>query len=87
MLSCALVTTRAAPAFKPWHTRMPVVLDAAEQERWLDNQHPVAPDDTIFRSALKMPLVLRPVSRAVNNARNKALTAMAEGGAIVELDV
>jgi putative SOS response-associated peptidase YedK len=86
LLSCALVTTEAAPAFKPWHARMPVVLDASEQERWLDNHHPVAADDTMFRSELKMPLLLRPVARSVNNARNKALAPMEAGGDIIEID-
>ena len=32
---------------------------------------PVAADDPIFRSELKSPLWLQPLSRAVSNARNK----------------
>ncbi|CAA0123957.1 Putative SOS response-associated peptidase YedK [Halioglobus japonicus] len=76
LLSCTLVTTAAAPAFKPWHKRMPVLLAANECERWLDNSSQIAPDDAIFRSELKMPLHLMPLSRSVSNARNKDPEAM-----------
>ena len=31
LLSCTLVTTAAAPAFQPWHARMPVLLRRDEQ--------------------------------------------------------
>lgn len=85
LLSCTLVTTAAAPAFKPWHSRMPVLLAGDERAAWLDNSHAIAPDDAIFRSALKMPLLLRPLDRAVSNARNKDPAAMAGVGDIVEL--
>ena len=72
LLSCTLVTTAAAPAFAPWHQRMPVVLDAGEQARWLDNARPIAADDPLFRSELKQEWRLAPLSREVNNARNKS---------------
>tara|TARA_R110002049_G_scaffold57581_3_gene157720 strand:- start:4251 stop:4937 length:687 start_codon:yes stop_codon:yes gene_type:complete len=84
LLSCTLVTTAAAPEFEPWHRRMPVVLAADERERWLDNSRVISPDDAIFRSELKMPLHLTPLSRSVSNARNKAPEAMAgEGDTVV----
>ncbi len=85
LLSCTLVTTAAAEPFRPWHDRMPVLLDAQECERWLDNQCTVAPDDAIFQAKLKTPLRLVPVDRAVGNARNKDPALMAPTGEIVEL--
>jgi putative SOS response-associated peptidase YedK len=85
LLSCTLVTTAAAPAFRPWHARMPVLLSGDEQARWLDNSSAIAPDDVIFRGALKMPLLLQPLSRAVSNARNKDASAMQGTGDVVEL--
>jgi putative SOS response-associated peptidase YedK len=85
LLSCTLVTTAAAPAFAPWHARMPVLLAPAECARWLDNEHAIAPDDAIFRSALKTPLVLTPLARTVSNARNKDPAALAGVGEPVEL--
>jgi putative SOS response-associated peptidase YedK len=85
LLSCTVVTTAAAPSFKPWHHRMPVLLTPAEQLRWLDNQRPIALNDAIFRSELKMPLRLQSLSRTVGNARNKD-TAVLEGlGECIEL--
>ncbi len=80
LLSCTLVTTAAAPAFKPWHQRMPVILDKDERTRWLDNSQAIAPDDAVFRSELKVPLLLRPLSQSVGNARNKDPAAMSGVG-------
>jgi len=85
LLSCALVTTAAAPGFRPWHSRMPVLLTPAEWGAWLDNSHVIAPDDAIFRSELKMDLLLQPLDRAVSNARNKNPDAMAPVGDTVQL--
>ncbi|RLQ21953.1 SOS response-associated peptidase [Seongchinamella sediminis] len=81
LLSCTLVTTAAAPPFEPWHKRMPVVLDAQEQARWLDNSQLIAAKDPLFRSELKQQWRLSPLSREVGNARNKSedlLRAVAE---------
>jgi putative SOS response-associated peptidase YedK len=85
LLSCTLVTTASAMAFRPWHARMPVLLSGDEQARWLDNSVVIAPDDAIFRGVLKMPLLLQPLSRAVSNARNKEPSAMQGIGDVVEL--
>ncbi|MFK7975097.1 MAG: SOS response-associated peptidase [Halioglobus sp.] len=71
LMSCTLVTTAAAPAFEPWHSRMPVFLDASEQQQWLDNSQPIAANDPLFASRLKSPLQLTPLDRAIGNARNK----------------
>jgi putative SOS response-associated peptidase YedK len=69
--SCALVTTAAAPEFEHIHQRMPVMLAPAECERWLDCSAPVAAQDPLFAPVLKQVLEVVPLSRAVNNARNK----------------
>lgn len=85
LLSCTLVTTAAAPAFQPWHKRMPVLLAGDERIRWLDNTRSIPPDDAIFRDQLKMPLQLQRVSRAISNARNKDVLALQGAGQVVEL--
>ena len=85
LLSCTLVTTAAAPVFEPWHQRMPVLLTGDECQRWLDNEQLIAPDDALFRSELKMPLHLQPLSRAVSNSRHKDLQALQGMGDVVEL--
>lgn len=71
LLSCTLVTTAAAPSFKPWHSRMPVFLTADEVDRWLDHSTAIDRADRIFRNELKTTLRLVPLNRAVSNARNK----------------
>jgi putative SOS response-associated peptidase YedK len=85
LLSCTLVTTAAAPAFKPWHARMPVFLTGDEQAKWLDNSSAIAPDDAIFRNVLKEPLLLQPLDRSVSNARNKDPAAQQGIGETIEL--
>jgi len=85
LLSCTLVTTASAPVFEPWHQRMPVLLTMDECIRWLDPDHAIAPDDPIFRSELKMPLRLQPLSRAVSNSRNKDLQVLRGIGDVIEL--
>ncbi len=85
LLSCTLVTTGAAPEFQPWHARMPVLLTPEESDRWLDNSRAIAADDPLFRSELKMPLRLAPLSRAVGNSRNKQLDVLQATGEVVEL--
>ena len=78
--SCALVTTAAAPEFQRVHKRMPVLLGADECERWLDVSAPIARDDPLFTPVLKRPFRVQPLSRAVNNARNKDVALMAPTG-------
>jgi len=85
LLSCTLVTTAAADSLLPWHTRMPVILAANEWDRWLDNNQVVASGDSLFRSELKMPLRLQPLSRAVNNAREKAPEHLCGTGELIHL--
>jgi len=85
MLSCTLVTTAAAPAFKPWHTRMPVMLAAADRERWLDNNVTVDADDGVFEPRLREPLTLLPLDQAVGNSRNKSPDSLHAAGDLVVL--
>jgi putative SOS response-associated peptidase YedK len=69
--SCALVTTAAAPEFEQIHKRMPVMLNGEERLRWLDCAVEIPADDPLFAPGLKFELRAVPISRGVNNARNK----------------
>ncbi|MEH6588853.1 MAG: SOS response-associated peptidase [Halioglobus sp.] len=86
LVSCTLVTTAAAPAFAPWHSRMPVMLAADEIDCWLDNDSTVASDAAIFRSELKYDLVLAPLAKAVGNSRDKSPLLLEPVGEIISLD-
>ena len=55
---------------------MPLILRADERARWLDVSCELDSDDPLFAPVLKMPLRVQPVSRGVNNARNKAVDLM-----------
>jgi putative SOS response-associated peptidase YedK len=85
LLSCTLVTTQAAPAFQPWHARMPVLLSGDEITRWLDNTQTVDARDPLFDATLKFPLLLEPIDRRVGNARNKAGEDQAIVGEVITL--
>lgn len=85
LLSCTLVTTAAAPQFKDWHGRMPVLLTEDEWPRWLDNTQTIAADDTLFRSDLKYPWYLQALPRAISNSRNKNPSDMEGFGEVCEL--
>jgi putative SOS response-associated peptidase YedK len=69
--SCAIVTTAAAGPVRELHDRMPVILSPAAEPLWLD---PNAPADELLAllAPAGPPLVTRPVSRAVNDARHDA---------------
>jgi putative SOS response-associated peptidase YedK len=67
--SCTIVTTQANEAIAGIHPRMPVMLERADEETWLD---PSTPPQALH--ALLHPLPtgetrFRPVSKAVNDAR------------------
>ena len=70
--SCAIVTTKADDVVGKTHDRMPVVLEADEWERWLDEDFDAVEE---LRGLLvprsPSPLVLFPVSPLVSDGRNE----------------
>ncbi|MCK8515016.1 SOS response-associated peptidase [Methylonatrum kenyense] len=69
--SFAIITHAAADAFKPIHDRMPLVLDPASRDAWLD---PDLNDRVAIRKAVRpldpATLYAYPVSSAVNKPAN-----------------
>ena len=70
--SCSLITTDANKLAAKVHDRMPVILDAADYDAWLDPEN----DDTAELQRLLEPydhkqMSAKPVSTFVNNARNQ----------------
>jgi len=68
--TCVIVTTTAGPDMEAIHNRMPVIIEEAQRERWLDPEAREI-DDV---SGLLVPspagtLIRHPVSRDVNNVR------------------
>jgi putative SOS response-associated peptidase YedK len=67
--SCAIVTTAANAKIQHIHPRMPVILDSADEQEWLD---PSTPEGRLHELLRPLPVDLthaRPVSKAVNDAR------------------
>jgi len=69
--TCAIVTTAAAGAARDLHDRMPVILERGEEAAWLAPDTPAADLHALLEPP-GPPLVARPVSRAVNDARHDA---------------
>jgi putative SOS response-associated peptidase YedK len=69
--SCAIVTTAAAGPVRALHDRMPVILAAGDEARWLDPATPPGELHALLGQAGPR-LATRPVSRAVNDARHDA---------------
>jgi putative SOS response-associated peptidase YedK len=69
VVSCALLSKKAAPGIARIHPRMPVVLRPESQSRWLDPAIPPDEIQSILADAC-MDLDAYPVSTRVNNARN-----------------
>lgn len=68
--SCTIITTQANELLEPVHNRMPVMLDAADYDRWID---PATPSETL--QALLHPFTAEamigyPVSALVNRSTN-----------------
>ena len=67
-----VLTTAASPALAGVHHRQPVIVEDRDMDEWL---HPASPGERLVelaRAAWNGPFDVRPVSRAVNNARNNA---------------
>lgn len=70
--TCTILTTDANERVRPLHDRMPVILEPAEWDRWLDRD---ATDPDALRPLLDPAPAARlesyPVSRRVNSPRNE----------------
>jgi putative SOS response-associated peptidase YedK len=83
--SCSVVTTAAAPEFEQFHKRMPVMLVGGELDEWLNCEHRLPADTPLFSTQLKQNLLVTPISREVNNARNKELELLVPTGDAIRL--
>lgn len=72
ILSCSIVTTEAAPEFRDYHNRMPVMLTPESAEVWLDEKQPTDNLYYLFEPALPHSLTAAPIDVSYNNSRNKA---------------
>ncbi len=70
--SCTIITTDANELLVPLHDRMPVILDPADYQPWLDREF----KDTMFLASKLKPwpsddMAFYPVDTVVNNPRNE----------------
>ena len=67
-----VLTITASAALAKVHHRQPVIVEDARADEWLDPTAPEARVIELARAACEGPYDVRPVSRAVNNARHNA---------------
>jgi putative SOS response-associated peptidase YedK len=67
--SCAIVTTAANALLAPIHNRMPVMLERADEQDWLDPDTPLPHLHALLHPLPEPETAIRAVSRAVNDAR------------------
>jgi putative SOS response-associated peptidase YedK len=67
--SCTILTTAPNAAIAPLHDRMPVILDAEAEERWLDHATPREGLFELLGGLRADQTALRAVGPAVNDAR------------------
>jgi putative SOS response-associated peptidase YedK len=66
--TCTLITTTANDVLKPFHDRMPVILQPADYERWLDPQQtPPAAAQELLRPYPAAAMHAQPVGNWVNS--------------------
>jgi putative SOS response-associated peptidase YedK len=71
LASCTIITTRASDFMRPLHDRMPVVLDAAGRDAWLDTASSPEQLQPLLAPAPEDVLEAWPVSRRVNSPFNE----------------
>jgi putative SOS response-associated peptidase YedK len=78
ILSCAIITTDAAPEFKQFHTRMPVMLDNNDAELWLDETQQTESFYPLFEAKLSYPLHASSIDTHFKNSHNKEAPILLE---------
>ena len=69
--SCTIVTTQASASLREIHGRMPVILEPAAEQRWID-QHAAPEELRALLVPFAAPTSTTPVSTAVNSAGHDA---------------
>lgn len=85
ILSCAIITTDAAPEFKRFHTRMPVMLDTESAELWLDEKQQTKDLRPLFELTLSHPLQASSIDAQYNNSRIKEAPILLEEPKMIAL--
>jgi putative SOS response-associated peptidase YedK len=66
--TCTLLTTEANASMAAVHDRMPVLLDRAQRDEWLDPDRPLEAVNAVMRPYPADGLTIEPVSTRVNRA-------------------
>lgn len=68
--STTILTKAASPSVRPFHDRMPCILQESAEGPWLDSETPSNQLNEILNNSCLTELVQHPVSRQVNSPKN-----------------
>ena len=69
--SCTILTTEPNELMADVHNRMPVILDPADYDTWMDNQTPLPVVSGLLTQYPAEKMAYYPVSTFVNSVRNE----------------
>ncbi|WLQ17399.1 SOS response-associated peptidase [Hahella aquimaris] len=78
--SCAIITTEASPSLQALHHRMPLLLTPDQFNVWLNSGTPLVDIRPMLAPRGLTDWVYYPLSKAVNNVRNKTRQAIEPTG-------
>jgi putative SOS response-associated peptidase YedK len=83
VLSCSIVTTEAAPEFRQFHNRMPVMLDTDTADVWLNEKQDSETLYSLFQPLLPYSIKASAIDLRYNNARIKEVPILLEDGKVL----
>jgi len=86
LISCSIVTTKAAKSVEPIHNRMPVLLDLTGAKQWLDTAAELNDLYPLFADKLPYELLARPVQQDINSSRNKSAAIPIDNSQVMVLN-
>jgi putative SOS response-associated peptidase YedK len=79
LMSCTILTTDASPSIEHIHNRMPVILNSAAYQGWMNQEMTEIDLDNILEKKIHKEFSFRPVSKAVNSVKNNSPELIAKG--------
>lgn len=80
IISCTIITTAANDLIKPFHHRMPVIINPSHYNSWLDSSNDLEKANLLLKSFPAKMMDYHEVSSLVNNPQNNDERCIAKAG-------
>lgn len=85
VLSCAIVTTLAAPELAQFQQRMPLMLTIEQANQWLDTKQDTRGLQSLFKPSLAYPLQIAAIDPGFGSPQNKEAPILIGGPIILSI--